>query len=197
MYTLPLMVPFDWIRCWGHGRSLSNCRSVLGQCVPIKAPWQSNDANYRARKSAFLSFTYIAFLRSVTCNRIITVVMVWSLQSSVSSEDLSTCSTPTGASTKLNLEMLHFCIYTFLKQQTGHFCGRPCCTLHSLWLPITGILSAQPRLCCRWDIWRFWLVWKHIFSAALITSKTDTIMWEQSPQRGTLAAMASITNSWQ
>lgn len=39
-YMLPLMVLFDWIRCWGHGRPLDNFRPVLGQCVPTKSPWQ-------------------------------------------------------------------------------------------------------------------------------------------------------------
>lgn len=145
IYILPIMVLFDWIRCWGRGRSHCNCMSDLEQCVPKKSPTITlNDANYSARKSAFLSFTYIAFLPlpglfSVTYNRIITVVMVWSLHSSVSFKDLLTGSTPTGARAILNLATLRFCIYTFWKQQTVHFCGRPCCILHSLWLPLSGI----------------------------------------------------------
>lgn len=70
-----------------------------------------NDANCSARKSAFLPFTHIAslalsalfVLSSVKYNRIITVVMVWSLHSSVSFKDLLMGSTPTGASAILNL----------------------------------------------------------------------------------------------
>lgn len=147
IYMLPLMVLFDWIRCWGRGRSLCNCRSVLGQWVPKKKPHDNPKWCYLSCQKVCLSLIYLYclspsawfVLSSVTYNRIITVVMVWSLQSSVSFKDLSTGSTPTGARAILNLATLHFCIYTFLKRQTGHFCGRPCCILHSLWLPLTGI----------------------------------------------------------
>lgn len=55
---------------------------------------------------------------------------------SASLKNSTPASPPPEARAKLNLAKERFCIYTFLKWQTEHFCGRPsCCILHTLWYP--------------------------------------------------------------
>lgn len=55
-------------------------------------------------------------------------------------------------------------------------------------------LSSALTACRFGDVWHFWLAWKRISRG--LFRKTDTIMWEQSPQRATLATMVSKPWQW-